>query len=105
MAPGAGQALHPMHVDVSMYLATVGTLRMPEGLPQTEAEERRISRLCTLTIVSPSRLLELDEECLELGRPRVRIHGGGRQEIRQRSGMPGVAGRVAPVDRKSAVEG
>jgi hypothetical protein len=32
-----------MHVVVSMYLATVGTLRAPERLPHTEAEERRIS--------------------------------------------------------------
>src|SRR5450759_156381 len=95
------QALQPMHVDVSMYLATVGTLLMPEGLPQTEAEERRISRLCTLMIVASSRLLEFDEERLELGRPRVRIHGGGRQEIRQRTGMPGVASRVAPVKREA----
>src|SRR5450759_1877636 len=92
------QALQPMQVDVSMYLATVGTLLMPEGLPQTEAEERRISRLCTLMIVASSRLLELDEERLELGRPRVWIHRGGRQESRQRSGMPGGAGRVAPVE-------
>src|SRR5450759_3088835 len=90
-----------MQVDVSMYLATVGTLLMPEGLPQTEAEERRISRLCTLMIVASSRLLEFDEERLELGRPRVWIHGGGRQEIRQRSGMPGGAGRVAPVEGKT----
>jgi hypothetical protein len=32
-----------MHVDVSMYFATVGVERMPVRLPQTEAEERRMS--------------------------------------------------------------
>src|SRR5215472_4642973 len=43
------QALHPMQVDVSMYLETTGTERMPERLPRTEAEERRISRFCAIT--------------------------------------------------------
>jgi hypothetical protein len=33
-----------MQVVVSMYLETVGAVRIPERLPQTEAEERRISR-------------------------------------------------------------
>jgi hypothetical protein len=42
----ASQALHPMHVVVSMYLDTVGTERIPERLPQTAPEERRISRFC-----------------------------------------------------------
>src|ERR1039457_5293619 len=95
------QALQPMQVDVSMYLATVGTLLMPEGLPQTEAEERRISRLCTLMVVAPSRRLRFEAQRLEPRRRRVRIHGGGRQEIRERTGMPRVAGRIAPVKREA----
>jgi hypothetical protein len=33
-----------MQVVVSMYFDTVGTVRIPERLPKTEAEERRISR-------------------------------------------------------------
>src|SRR5512143_1574012 len=40
-----------MQVDVSMYLATVGTVRMPERLPRTDAEERRISRLCAIALL------------------------------------------------------
>ena len=42
----ASQALQPIHVVVSMYFETVGTDRMPDWLPHTEAEERRISRFC-----------------------------------------------------------
>src|SRR5512138_972416 len=94
----ASQALQPMHVVVSMYLETVGTLRIPERLPQTEAEERRISRVCTLMIVLPSRLLDTDEESLVLRRPGVRIHRGRSQRVGQGSGVLRIS-RVAPVDR------
>src|SRR5262245_30047178 len=97
----ASQALHPMQVVVSMYLETTGTVRMPEWLPHTDAEERRISRACVVLIVVPlSCLIELDEERLELGRPSVGVHGGGRQEVGERSGVVRIAG-VAPVDRKT----
>src|SRR5215831_9720926 len=92
----ASQALQPMHVVVSMYLETTGTVRIPDRLPQTEAEERRISRFCTLIFAS-SRLVQLDQEGLELGGPGVRIHGRGGQEVGQRAGVVGVAG-VAPVN-------
>jgi hypothetical protein len=42
----ASQALQPMQVVVSMYFDTVGTDRIPDRLPHTAAEERRISRFC-----------------------------------------------------------
>src|SRR5262249_27397292 len=94
----ASHALQPMHVVVSMYLETVGTVRMPVWLPQTDAEERRISRVCVLMVAS--RLLELDQERLELGRPGVGVHGGRRQEVREGAGVVGVP-RVTPVDREA----
>src|SRR6266498_4178066 len=92
----ASQALQPMQVVVSMYFETVGTLRIPDRLPRTEAEERRISRFW-LMIVLPSRFLEFDQEGLELGRPRVRIHRGRRQQVGEWPGVGRVSG-VAPVD-------
>src|SRR5438876_7383262 len=93
----ASQALQPMHVVVSMYLATVGTLRIPERLPQTEAEERRISRFWLMS--SSSRLFQPDQEGLELRRPGVRVHRGRRQQVGERPCVVRVAG-VAPVDRE-----
>src|SRR5213592_3032551 len=48
----ASQALQPMQVVVSMYFETVGVDRIQERLPQTEAEERRISRFCVLMSAS-----------------------------------------------------
>src|SRR6476660_9397508 len=96
----ASHALQPMHVVVSMYLETVLAVRIPERLPRTEAEERRMSRFCTLTVVLLSCLIEPDEEGLELGRPRVWIHRRGRQQVGERSRMAGIAGET-PVDRKA----
>src|SRR6266545_2507829 len=65
----ASQALQPMQVVVSMYFATVGTDRIPDRLPHTEAEERRISRFCCTLISSSSSLLDAHEEGLVLRRP------------------------------------
>src|SRR6516165_1721625 len=66
------QALQPMQVVVSMYLETTCALRIPERLPQTEAEERRMSSVMFVLLLSG--FLELDEERLELGRPGVWVH-------------------------------
>src|ERR1700733_8541448 len=88
-------ALHPIQVDVSMYLETVGVSRIPDRDPQTEAEERRISRFCVL-MAAPSRLLELDEEGLELRRPGIRVHRGGRQHVGEGPRVALLAGE-APV--------
>src|SRR5271169_2157650 len=96
-------ALQPMQVDVSMYLETVGRERRPVAFPDErmpEAEDREISRFCTLIVVLLSGLLELDEERLVLGRPGVRVHRRGRQEVGERTGMPGFA-LVAPVQREA----
>src|SRR5262245_22171784 len=82
-----------MHVVVSMYLETVAWVLIPERPPQTEAEERRMSRLMSLLL---SRFLEFDEEGLELGRPGIRVHRRGRQEIGERAGVA-VRRFVAPV--------
>src|SRR5689334_16446293 len=90
-----------MHVVVSMYLETVASLRIVERLPQTAAEERRTSRACGIIALLPSCLLEPDEKGLELRRPRVRVHRGGRQEIRERAGVASGAGGVSPVERES----
>src|SRR5215831_819473 len=85
-----------MQVDVSMYLDTVGTTRSPERLPTTEAEERRISRPCTLMPFLPSRLLELDEERFVFRRPSVGVHRRWRRCVRE--GAPMLLGtRKAPV--------
>src|SRR5262249_5689914 len=93
----ASQALQPMHVDVSMYFETTFAVRMPLKLPRTEAEERRISRFCVLISLLLSCLLELDEEGLELGRPRIGVHGRRSQQVRERARMVLLAGE-SPVD-------
>src|SRR5262249_14948864 len=88
------QALQPMQVVVSMYFETVGMLRRPERLPRTEAEERRISRFCTLMAAS-SNLLDFDLERLVLGRPDVWFEHRGSQEVGE---WPDAHPREAPVD-------
>src|SRR6186713_2164040 len=85
-----------MQIDVSMYFATVGTLRVPEIPPMSAAEERRISRSWTLTLTS--HFLDLDEEGLVLGSPDVRLEHRGRQEVRERSDAN--TGE-SPVDREA----
>src|SRR5690348_6154385 len=88
-----------MQVVVSMYFATVSFVRSPVFVRHIDAEVRLISSACSL-IVASLRFLELDEECLVLRRPGVRIARRGRQEIRER---PFVAfrGGVAPVNREA----
>src|ERR1700738_2955077 len=90
-----------MQVVVSMYFETVGVLRKPERLPQTDEEERRISRLCVAMTDLPSDFLELDEEGLELRRPGVRVHGRRSQVIRERARVSGVSRGVPPVEREA----
>src|SRR5437763_1328372 len=100
----ASHALQPMHVVVSMYFETVGIGRNVERLPRTEAEERRISRDCNTAIVVAllSGLLELQEEGLVLGSPRVRVHGRRSQGVRERAAVSLGAGE-APVNREADV--
>src|SRR5262245_18757087 len=86
-----------MQVVVSMYLETVGTDRMPEWLPQTEAEERRMSRLMALL---PSRFLEFDEEGLELRRPGIQVHRRRRREVGKGTSVA-VRRFVPPVQREA----
>src|SRR6185295_5545051 len=83
--------------EVSMNLETTGRWRSPVLLPQTEAEERRISSPWMATGPPPSGLLDADEESLVLRRPGVGVHGGWREQVGQRPRVAGVA-RVAPVD-------
>jgi len=47
------QALQPMQMVVSMYFATVGSLRSPVPPPRSEAEERRISSPWSAPITPP----------------------------------------------------
>src|SRR5438094_6438581 len=99
----ASQALQPMQVVVSMYLETVAAVRMPDRLPRTEAEERRISRFW-LMIVLLSRFLDPDQERLELRRPGIRVHCRRSQQVGERTGVFRVP-RIAPVDRESDLPG
>src|SRR5512140_252966 len=89
-----------MHVDVSTYLETAGSLRAPVREPHTEAEERRTSRAFTAMARLPSGLLDLHEERLELGGEGVRVTGRRRQEVGERPGVARVP-RVAPVNREA----
>src|SRR5262249_17172139 len=84
-----------MQVVVSMYLATVGTLRIPESPPTRGAEERGISRFCALMIASSS-LLDLHEEGLVFRGPRVRVEDRRREEVGER---PRPDPRETPVNR------
>src|SRR5262245_6226442 len=81
-----------MQVEVSMYLETVGSRRMPVSVPGSEAEERRIS-----SVAGTLGLLQPHEERLVLGRPGVRVHRRGRQQVRERALVLRVA-REAPMD-------
>src|SRR5512140_1155472 len=92
-------ALQPMQIDVSMYLATTGSVRFDVWLPHIWAEERRISAVWMLMAVLPSRLLELHEEALELRRPGVGVHRRSREEVRERADVAGAAVGVPPVER------
>ena len=84
-------ALQPMQVEVSMSFETAGSERRPVPLPQTEAEERRISRFW-YAMAASSRLLDLHEEGLELRRPGVRVDGrrasGSSRAARRGRGFP-----------------
>src|SRR4029453_7507985 len=95
----ASHALQPMQVVVSMYFATTGSRRIPVFSPQSEAEERRISRVW-VGIAASLHFLELHQEGLVLGRPGVRVHGRGRQHVGEGSRVAGVAGE-APMDRET----
>src|SRR5271154_3301401 len=88
-----------MQGGVSVYFGAVGALRSPERLPQTEAEERRMSKPWAIAPSSGS--LELDEKRLELRRPRVGVHRRRCQEVRQRTSVARVARGVAPVQGKA----
>src|ERR1700722_8860790 len=77
------QALQPMHLVVSMSLATpppAGAWRIC-GERVVVAERRTISRDCNAMAVGPLRFLDLDEERLELRRLRVAIAHDGREGV------------------------
>src|SRR5436305_7556809 len=77
-----------MQVVVSISLATSGSRFTPApGTGPAWAEILRISRLAWL-MASPSSLLELHQEALELGCVGVGIENGGRQPVDQRPLVP-----------------
>src|SRR5581483_812362 len=97
----ASQALHPMHVLVSMYLETTSFVRIPVFDPHIVAEERWSSSACSLMFDS-SRFLELDEERLVLGRPGIRVADRRRQEVCEWAGVSFVS-HETPVKREADV--
>src|SRR5580704_6827603 len=83
------QALQPMHLVVSMSLATpppAGAWRIC-GERVVVAERRTISRDCNAMAVGPLRFLDLDEERLELRRLRVAIAHDGREGVGEEAGF------------------
>src|SRR3989440_1213630 len=103
------QALQPMHLVVSMSLATVPVYaaRTPGGAVVV-AERRTMSRDCRAIFTEPppdSQFLNLDEERFELRRLRIAVADHRRQRVGKKARL-GEAGK-APVnrnaDRKSVV--
>jgi hypothetical protein len=76
------QALQPMQVVVSMYLATLGVLRMPLASPSIAAEERRISS--PFAFMPAPHLLDAHRGRSCTRCPHVGLEHGGGQEVRQR---------------------
>src|SRR3984885_9226843 len=95
------QALQPMHLLVSMSLATVPVYDWRTcGSGVVVAERRAMSRDCS-AIVIPLDLLDLDQEGLELRRLRVAIADKRRQCVGK---VPGPGDSLeAPVDRNAHV--
>src|SRR5262245_59750700 len=90
------QALQPMHLDSSISLATWGVDRTwDEGV--VVAERATTFWGLVPAMVAPLRLLDVDEERLELRRLRVGVADVRRQRVGQVAffGHP----LVAPVDR------
>src|SRR5713226_5782763 len=84
-----------MQVEVSMYLATVGSLRSEVPPPRSEAEERRISSPEMAPMSAHP--FQLHQEGLEFGRPGVGIQRGGREEVGQWPMMLWIA-LIPPMD-------
>src|SRR5476649_636747 len=88
-----------MQMVVSMYLDTVGTLRMPVWVPRNPADDCLISRPWSVAIFT---FLQLDQESLEFGRPGIWIHRRRSEEVRERPCVRRVV-LVAPMDGESDV--
>src|SRR5246127_2903442 len=95
------QALQPMHLVVSMSLATLPVYDCRTlGSGMVVAERRTMSRDCR-AIVLPLDLLDLDQEGLELRRLRVAIADKRRQRVGK---VPRLREPLeAPVDRNADV--
>src|SRR5215210_7014178 len=93
-----------MQVVVSISLATAASrFRPAPGTGPGWAEILTISRLAWL-IAPPLRLLDLDQEALELGRVGIGIENGRRQPVDQRPLVPPLVfgeAAVALVDRNA----
>src|SRR6266404_8193704 len=92
-------ALHPMQVVTSTYLQTSSSRCTPA--PGTVPEWPEICLICRVP-VGTSGPLDLHKEPFELGRVRVGIDHGRRQQIHRRERRPaGVFGdaAIAPVNR------
>src|ERR1700722_12513730 len=91
------QALQPMHLVVSMSFAT-----WPVCAPRTSGSGRVVAERRTMSSDCKDMwnllgLLDLDEECLELRRLRVRVAHRRRQRVGQESGFGHP--HEAPMDR------
>src|SRR5512135_920173 len=89
------QALQPMHFEMSISLATGASAPRTCGAAVVVAERFWISSDCI--VCPPLRLLDVDQERLELRRLRVRVGDVRRQVVREVAGL-GHADE-APVDR------
>src|SRR5512138_1624232 len=78
------QALQPMHLEMSISLATGSAAWRTWGAGVVVAERFWISSDC---IVFSLRLLDVDQERLELRRLRVRVRHVRRQVVREVAGL------------------
>src|SRR5512137_486660 len=89
------QALQPMHLEMSISLATGSAAWRTCGAAVVVAERFWISSDCI--VCSPLRFLDVDQERLELRRLRVRVSDVRRQVVREVAGLGHPD--EAPVDR------